>query len=108
VVFFNYRIDRPRELTRAFVMPDFERGIAYQAFDPYSEKYHKTNIQDLDEHIETFQRKKKLTNLYFVTMTRYEEGIPTDVAFPPQNIKNPLCKVIADSGLRQLRITETE
>lgn len=108
VVFFNYRIDRPRELTRAFVMPDFERGIAYQAFDPYSEKYNKTNIQDLDEHIETFQRKKKLTNLYFVTMTRYEEGVPTDVAFPPQNIKNPLCKVIADSGLRQLRITETE
>ncbi len=108
VIFFNYRIDRPRELTRAFVMPDFERGIKHEAFDPYSEKYTKSNIQDLDTEIETFERKVKINNLYFVTMTRYEEGIPTDVAFPPQNIKNPLCKVFADNGLRQLRTTETE
>jgi 2,3-bisphosphoglycerate-independent phosphoglycerate mutase len=41
-------------------------------------------------------------------MTRYEEALQTDVAFPPQNIKNPLCKVISQHGLRQLRITETE
>lgn len=108
VMFFNYRIDRPRELTRAFVMPDFERGIKHEAFDPYSEKYTKSNIQDLDTEIETFERKVRINNLYFVTMTRYEEGIPTDVAFPPQNIKNPLCKVFADNGLRQLRTTETE
>ncbi len=107
-IFFNYRIDRPRELTRAFVMPDFEGGIKHQAFDPYSEKYTKSNIQAENVEIETFQRKTKINNLYFVTMTRYEEGIPTDVAFPPQNIKNPLCKVFAENGLRQLRITETE
>lgn len=107
-IFFNYRIDRPRELTRAFVMPDFERGIEHEAFDPYSEKYTKSNIQDQEEKIMTFQRQTKVNNLYFVTMTRYEEGIPTDVAFPPQNIKNPLCKVIAENGLKQLRITETE
>jgi 2,3-bisphosphoglycerate-independent phosphoglycerate mutase len=108
VVFFNYRVDRPRELTRAFVMPDFEKGIEYQAFDPYSEKYNKTNIQDLDQPIETFKRQKKINNLYFVTMTRYEEGVPADVAFPPQSVKNPLCKVFAENGLRQLRITENE
>lgn len=108
VIFFNYRIDRPRELTRAFVMPDFESGIKHQAFDPYSEKYTKSNIQKQDAPVQTFQRKVKINNLYFVTMTRYEEGIPTDVAFPPQNIKNPLCKVIAENGLKQLRITETE
>lgn len=107
-IFFNYRIDRPRELTRAFVMPDFEGGIKHQAFDPYSEKYTKSNIQSENVQIETFKRKTKINNLYFVTMTRYEEGIPTDVAFPPQNIKNPLCKVFAENGLRQLRITETE
>lgn len=107
-VFFNYRIDRPRELTRAFVMPDFERGIQHEAFDPYSEKYTKSNIQRQDIKIETFQRQKKINNLYFVTMTRYEEGIPTDIAFPPQSIKNPLCKVFAENGLSQLRITETE
>jgi len=107
-IFFNYRIDRPRELTRAFVMPDFEGGIQHQAFDPYSEKYTKSNIQETAQKIETFSRKVKINNLYFVTMTRYEEGLPTDVAFPPQNVKNPLCKVFADNGLRQLRITETE
>lgn len=106
-IFFNYRIDRPRELTRAFVMPDFERGIDDLGFDPYTEKYEKTNIQK-KEVIETFERKKKIANLYFVTMTRYEENLPTDVAFPPQNIKMPLGKVFATKGLRQLRITETE
>lgn len=107
VIFFNYRIDRPRELTRAFVMPDFEKGIAEQAFDPYNEKYNKTNIQANNE-ISTFQRKKVLKNLYFATMTLYEENVPTDVAFPPQNIKMPLGKVFSMAGLRQLRITESE
>lgn len=108
VIFFNYRIDRPRELTRAFMMSDFETGIKHEAFDPYSEKYNKTNIQKDIKNIETFDRKVKLENLYFTTMTKYEEGLPTDVAFPPQNIKNPLCKVISENGLRQLRTTETE
>lgn len=107
VIFFNYRIDRPRELARAFVMSDFESGITNLGFDPYSEKYEKTNIQE-KKLIQTFQRNKVLQNLYFTTMTRYEETLPVDVAFPPQNIKNPLCKVLADKGLRQLRITETE
>ncbi len=106
-IFFNYRIDRPRELTRAFVMPNFEGGIHHMAFDPYTEKYENTNIQE-QKHILTFQRQKIITNLYFVTMTNYEDGLPVDIAFPPQNIKNPIGKVFADMGLRQLRITETE
>lgn len=106
-IFFNYRIDRPRELTRAFVMPDFEKGISELAFDPYNEKYNKTNIQEQNK-IQTFQRQKILKNLYFVTMTLYEENVPTDVAFPPQNIKLPLGKVLSMAGLRQLRITESE
>lgn len=108
VIFFNYRIDRPRELTRAFVMPDFEQGIKQIAFDPYTEKYENTNIQRQPVAATTFQRQKVLQNLYFVTMTHYEENLPTDVAFPPQNIKHPLCKVFAERGLRQLRMTETE
>lgn len=107
VIFFNYRIDRPREITRAFVMPDFEQGIRSVAFDPYSEKYEKTNIQE-QKTIETFQRQRVINNLYFVTMTRYEDNIPVDVAFPPQFIKQPLGKILSDNGLRQLRITETE
>lgn len=107
VIFFNYRIDRPRELTRAFVQPDFEQGITHQAFDPYTEKYENTNIQE-QAHISTFQRQKTLSNLYFISMTRYEEGLPVDVAFPPQFVKHPLSKVFAEYGLRQLRTTETE
>jgi 2,3-bisphosphoglycerate-independent phosphoglycerate mutase len=107
VIFFNYRIDRPRELTRAFVMPDFEKGISGLGFDPYTEKYEKTNIQE-KEHIATFKRKVVLKNLYFTTMTRYEENLPIDVAFPPQNVKKPLGRVLAENGLRQLRMTETE
>ena len=106
-IFFNYRIDRPRELTRAFVQSDFELGITHQAFDPYTEKYEKTNIQK-ETPVATFKRQKVVKNLYFVTMTRYEDTLPTDVAFPPQNIKNPLGRVLSQHGLRQLRMTETE
>lgn len=108
VIFFNYRIDRPRELTRAFVQPDFEQGFTGEAFDPYQEKYKKTNIQGEATPVATFTRKKVLKNLYFVTMTRYEDGLPVDVAFPPQYVKMPLGMVFAQHGLRQLRATETE
>lgn len=107
VIFFNYRIDRPRELTRAFVLSDFESGMTHVAFDPYTEKYEKTNIQK-ETKVTTFQRKRVLQNLFFVTMTMYEDNLPAHVAFPPQNIKEPLGKVFADHGLRQLRTTETE
>ncbi|MBP7875774.1 2,3-bisphosphoglycerate-independent phosphoglycerate mutase [Candidatus Woesebacteria bacterium] len=106
-IFFNYRIDRPRELTRAFVLPDFEQGMTNVAFDPYTERYEKTNIQK-QVTVNTFQRKKILKNLYFVTMTMYEDHLPAHPAFPPQHIKVPLGKVFADNGLRQLRMTETE
>jgi len=107
VIFFNYRIDRPRELTRAFCMPTFEKGIQQESFDPYTIKYEKTHIQQ-QKSTTTFQRKKIVNNLYFVTMTRYEENIPVDVAFPPQFIKLPLGKIFADHGLTQLRMAETE
>lgn len=107
VIFFNYRIDRPRELTKAFVVPTFEQGLTSEGFDPYTIKYEKTHIQHTAA-TKTFQRTKILKNLYFVTMTRYEEGLPVDVAFPPQFVKNPICKVFADHGLRQLRMAESE
>lgn len=108
VIFFNYRIDRPRELTRAFCMPNFEQGVTHQSFDPYSIKYEKTHVQKEPTSTSTFQRKKIINNLYFVTMTRYEEGLPVDVAFPPQFIRTPLGKVFAEHGLAQLRMAETE
>ena len=107
VLFFNYRVDRPRELTRAFVLPDFEQGSHQESFDPYQEKYEKTNIMKAYAG-DTFQRQKIIKNLYFVTMTRYEDELPVDVAMPPLVITNPICKVFSSHGLRQLRITETE
>lgn len=107
VIFFNYRIDRPRELTRAFVLPDFEQGVKDESFDPYAIKYEKSHLKHAEGGT-TFQRKKILSNLYFVTMTRYEENLPVEVAFPPQFVKNPIGKVFAMNGLHQLRTTETE
>jgi 2,3-bisphosphoglycerate-independent phosphoglycerate mutase len=106
-IFFNYRIDRPRELTRAFVSADFEQGMSQEGFDPYSIKYEKSHLKQATGGA-TFQRQKVVNNLYFVTMTRYEEGLPVDVAFPPQFVKNPICKVFAEQGLHQLRMAETE
>lgn len=107
VIFFNYRIDRPRELTRAFVLPDFEIGQKTESFDPFAVKYEKTHLKPVVSG-STFQRQVILNNIYFVTMTRYEENSPVQVAFPPQFVKDPLGKVFAQQGLRQLRMSETE
>ncbi len=108
VIFFNFRIDRPRQLTKAFVLEDLEN---YQpkkaAFDPYAEKYGQRIYAPL-EKIETFQREKKLTNIYFVTMTEYEKGLPTHIAFPSREIPLPLSQVISQDSKRQFHIAETE
>ncbi|MFA5946909.1 MAG: 2,3-bisphosphoglycerate-independent phosphoglycerate mutase [Patescibacteria group bacterium] len=79
VLFFNFRPDRSRELTRAFVLPTFE-------------KFTREYIKDL----------------VFVTMTDYEKGLPVDVAFPPIVIENSLAETISKAGLVQLHIAETE
>lgn len=106
VIFTNYRIDRPRELTRAFVMKNFDAPQKID-FDPYLEKYEKTNANQ--GRVTTgFKRKKEVKNLFFVTMTRYEDNLPVAEAFPPQPVKEPLCKVLAEHGLKQLRSAETE
>ncbi len=107
VIFFNYRIDRPRELTNAFVTPDFEKGIKEESFDPYAIKYEKSHLKKVTG-TPVFKRKKIVAGLNFITMTMYDEKLPVDVAFPPQYIANPLGKVLADHGVRQLRMAETE
>lgn len=107
VIFFNFRIDRPRELTRAFVTHDFEQGIKDEDFDPYTEDFEKSSLKQ-KKGGKTFKREKVVNNLYFITMTRYEEGLPVEEAFPPQPVKNPLCKMFAEQGLKQLRVAETE
>ena len=80
VIFYNYRGDRPRELTKAFVLPSFDE----------------------------FNRGPKL-DLYFVTMTAYETGLPVHVAYPkPPKMKNTLGAYVSELGLKQFRCAETE
>ena len=80
VVFFNFRGDRPREITRAFVEPDFK----------------------------DFARTTK-PNIYYVCMTEYDATIPAPVAFPkPPKMKNILGAYFSRLGLKQFRCAETE
>lgn len=108
VIFFNFRIDRPRQLTKTFVIPDFEKLTGQKvAFDPYAEKYyHKTYAEQIITA--TFPRGPALKNLFFVTMTEYERGLAVKVAFPSTIVNLPLGRILSERGLRQLRITETE
>ncbi|MEA1945020.1 MAG: 2,3-bisphosphoglycerate-independent phosphoglycerate mutase, partial [Euryarchaeota archaeon] len=79
IIFFNFRPDRARQITRAFVDDDFSH----------------------------FER-QKLNDLYFVCMTEYDSTINAHVAYAPEHITNTLGEVLSKHGLRQLRIAETE
>ncbi len=80
VLFFNFRGDRPREITRAFVETDFKG----------------------------FPRAKKL-NLYFATMTQYESGLEVHPLFlKPPRMENILGMHVSRLGLKQFRCAETE
>lgn len=108
VIFFNFRIDRPRQITKAFVLPDFERLVIKKtAFDPYAERYGLKQYQP-PMATTTFKREKILKNLFFVTMTQYEPGLPVEIAFISESVKIPLGRVLAEKELRQFHIAETE
>lgn len=80
VIFYNFRADRAREITRAFV----------------------------DQEFEGFPRRGGYPGVHFTCMTQYDATIPAPVAFPPQILQNTLGEVLASRGLKQLRIAETE
>jgi len=108
VIFFNFRIDRPRQLTKAFVLPNFETlEIKKVSFDPYAERYG-LKIYEAPKGTTTFKREKVLKNLFFVTMTEYEKNLPLAIAFPPEPVRLPLARVLSEQGLRQLHIAESE
>ncbi len=89
VVFFNFRGDRPRQITRAFTLDDKTwRTVKAGGFD----------------------RGKRLNDLYFCTMTAYEAGLPvTAVAFDkPPKMVGILGEVVSRAGLHQFRCAETE
>jgi len=80
ILFANFRGDRPRELTRAFVEPEFKG----------------------------FPRAEKL-NLYFATMTEYEAGLPVHpIFFKPEKMHDILGMYVSGKGLKQFRCAETE
>jgi len=80
VIFMNYRSDRARQITRPFIEPDF---------------------QEFDRPV--FPKLGA-----FVSLTEYSSEFDVPVAFPPERLKNVFGEYIAQLGLRQLRIAETE
>lgn len=80
VLFFNFRSDRARQLTQAFITQDFQE----------------------------FKRNKIPNIAHFVSMTSYAADLPTQSAFPPLTCHNTLGEIIAKHGLKQLRLAETE
>lgn len=108
VIFYNFRIDRPRQLTKAFVMDDFEKtAMVIKGFDAYDVSGKKKEVVATPENT-PFKRKVVLKNIVMTTMTEYEPGLATEVAFPPQVLENTLGEVVAKAGIKQLRVAETE
>lgn len=112
VIFFNFRIDRPRQLTRCFIIKDFTKASRDWSYDPFFEKYKKTHLITIPNKIEApFNRKPKLNNIFFVTMTEYEKVLLDEgavAAFMPENVDMPLGRVISENGYKQLRVSESE
>ena len=80
VIFFNFRADRARELTRALIEEDFKE----------------------------FPRKRRPQLSAYTTMTQYDETFKLPVAYAPREIRRILGELASEAGLRQLRIAETE
>lgn len=80
VIFFNYREDRARQITKAFCEDKFDK----------------------------FDVSAGPKNLFFVGMVEYEKGLPPHIAFPPQEILTCLGKILSEHKKNQLRIAETE
>jgi 2,3-bisphosphoglycerate-independent phosphoglycerate mutase len=105
VIFFNFRVDRPRQLTMAFVLPNFEKLVKYH-LDP--EPDHGRKDKEIVQG-STFERSKWPKNIYFVTMTEYQKNLPVSaIAFPPIKAKTSLPKMLSENGLAQLHLTESE
>ncbi|MBI5329182.1 MAG: 2,3-bisphosphoglycerate-independent phosphoglycerate mutase [Betaproteobacteria bacterium] len=80
IVFMNFRSDRARQITRAFIEPDFHE----------------------------FERDVEPKLSAYCTLTKYHEAFDVAIAFPPERPRNGFGEYIAKQGLRQLRIAETE
>src|SRR5581483_6408317 len=112
VIFFNYRIDRPRQLTMALTVSDFKTANVSWGFDPFATKYEKKRGDLGDEKVianEPFPRGRIPTNLYFVTMTQYQSNLPvSDIAYPPDQVVGSLSVVLSERGIAQMHMAESE
>ncbi len=108
IIFYNFRVDRPRQLTKAFVLKDFETKANDLAFDPHMDKYHDTHLPYKITTTPPFKRHLILNNLCFVTMTEYQKNLPVNIAIEPLKINYPLARIISQHNLRQLHMAETE
>lgn len=109
VIFLNFRIDRPRQLTKAFVLENFGKEANTVDFDPYAVKYFQKHNPTVPILTLPFARGSKIPHLYFVTMTEYSQNVhASNVAFPPQIVAHPFGESIAKEGLLQLRMAESE
>ncbi len=80
LLFFNFRADRGRQFVEAVTSPDFNG----------------------------FPRGPLVPNLFVATMTRYEDGLPVHVVFEPQDVAQPVARVVSDVGFAQMHTAETE
>ena len=108
VIFYNFRVDRPRQLTKALVLPQFETEANRIAFDPHQDKYLDSHLPEKVTLMPPFKRQKTLTDLQFVTLTEYQKGLPVAVVMPPLSVEYPLARVLAEANLRQLHMGESE
>jgi len=104
VVFFNFRVDRPRQLTWAFVLPDFEYRDLMG-----SSSGRPVDFNQIDQSkIVNFKRVKVPQGVYFATMTDYDKDLTNPKAFAKEDVENNLGLVLSQAGVRQYRTTETE
>ena len=85
VIHYNFRPDRARQLTKAFVL---------QELPPQAEG--------------KFNRGPRLKDLQYVMMTEYEVGLDAEVAYRADEVEMPLARVVSEHGLRQFHTAETE
>lgn len=91
IIFFNFRPDRAREITKAVMFGD-----------------KCTDTECEEKAFKGFKRKAIRKNLFYVTMTQYDETFEYPIAFPPQRLTNILGDVLDAQGIKQLRTAETE
>ncbi len=81
-IFFNFRADRGRQLSEALV----SEACTFTGWE----------------------RGLRIPDFFLVTLSRYEEGLPVEVAFHPMDVVDPLARVVSEAGMRQLHAAETE